>query len=227
MSQTSPISPASGPWLIVGLGNPGSEYAETRHNVGFHLIQRLSERWQIDGKQENKFKAMVGKGQYLDTSTYPAGRLPVILAQPLTYMNLSGEAVGKLMHFYKVSPERLLVIYDDAALPLGKLRLRGQGSAGGQNGMKSIIQHLRGNQEFARLRIGIGHPGDRRAMVGHVLSKFSKDEQPILDKALDNAVGAVEALVSTDLETAMTRYNGTDTAPEVPSDPVGDLPPNS
>ncbi len=187
-------------WLIAGLGNPGKEYEKTRHNIGFMVIEHLSRQTGISGKNEGKFNAMVGTGHL-------AGQ-PIILVQPLTYMNKSGEAIGKLMKFYKVAPERLLVIYDDVALPFGKLRVRPSGSAGGHNGMKSIIQHLGGNDCFPRLRIGIGE--GVAPLHHHVLSKFTPDEQNRLEELLSLSAQAVETLIQEGVEAAMNRYNGLD-----------------
>ena len=186
-------------WLIVGLGNPGKEYEQTRHNVGFMAVEKLAKDYGISGKGETKFNAIVGVGRI--------GSQPVVLAQPLTYMNLSGEATSKLLAFYKIPAEHMLVIYDDAALPFGKLRVRGSGSSGGQNGMKSIIKHLGGSEQFPRLRIGIGE-GTHAPLRDHVLSKFSKDEQPHLENVLYAAGKAVETILHEGVEPAMTRYNG-------------------
>jgi PTH1 family peptidyl-tRNA hydrolase len=188
-------------WLIVGLGNPGPQYEMTRHNVGFLAIHRLAEAFDISAKGESKFNAIVGSGTISET--------PVILAQPLTYMNLSGEAVSKITRYYNIPPEHILVIYDDAALPFGKLRIRPSGSAGGQNGMKSIIQHLSGNEQFPRLRIGIGQPKGQQGLSSHVLSKFNAEEQKVLPKVLDIVVDAAKAIVTLgDIPQAMSQFNG-------------------
>lgn len=193
-------------WLIVGLGNPGQEYAETRHNVGFMVIEKLARDNHMSAKQENKFKALVATGRL--------GGTPVTLAQPLTYMNLSGESVIKLAKFYDVPPERILVVYDDAALPFGKLRVRGSGSAGGQNGIKSIIKHLGNCQDFPRIRVGIGAPEGQRQLRDHVLSKFNKDEQVILDDVLKTSCDAVEALLKQPVDQVMSKFNGLNLAPQ-------------
>ncbi|WP_303673009.1 aminoacyl-tRNA hydrolase [Vampirovibrio chlorellavorus] len=187
-------------YLIVGLGNPGKQYEATRHNIGFMVLEALSRRAGIVGKSESRFKAVVGLGRL--------GSYPVILAQPLTYMNLSGEAVLKLMNYYDVPPERLLVIYDEAALPFGKIRVRPAGSDAGQKGVRSIIQQLGGNQQFARLRVGIGSPPPPMAMPDFVLSKFAPEEQKHLPEIIDAALDAVEAWMSVGVEETMTRYNG-------------------
>ncbi len=187
-------------WLIAGLGNPGSQYENTRHNAGFMAVRRLAKAHGIEGKGQVKFNAVVGTGSLLGT--------PVVLAQPTTFMNLSGEAVGRLLHFYQVPPQRLLVIYDDVALPLGKIRVRPRGSAGGHNGMRSIIKVLGGNEDFPRIRIGINIPAGGGGLHHHVLSRFSPDEEKILDDVLDLTVQAVETVVHQGMDEAMTRFNG-------------------
>lgn len=188
-------------WLFVGLGNPGKQYEKTRHNVGFQVIHRLAEKSGISGKGETKFRAVIGKGNW-------AGR-QIIMLQPLTYMNLSGESVRPVMDYYEIDNDHLVVIYDDKDLPFGKLRIRANGSAGSHNGMKSIIQHLGGNQNFARLRIGIGTPAhEGQALHDHVLSKFAPEEQAELDKILDTCVDALETLITKDIGAAMTSFNG-------------------
>lgn len=192
-------------WLIAGLGNPGSEYEKTRHNVGFMAIQHLAETIGITGKREGKFNAIVANGQLADR--------PVILAQPLTYMNLSGEAIGKILQYYKIPPEQMLIIYDDAALPFGKLRVRPGGSSGGQKGMKSIIQTLGGNEKFPRLRIGIGAPEGQRPLHSHVLSAFNAEEQKYLANILDESARAVRLVLEEGVETAMCRFNGMEIVP--------------
>src|SRR3984957_18164330 len=151
--------------LIVGLGNPGAKYARTRHNIGFQLMDRLAEKWCASWNAEKKFQANVARAA--------RDKSQVILAQPLTFMNASGEAVAVLAGFYRVSPERTLVAVDDADLPLGEIRLRASGSSGGHHGLESIEQHL-GTRGFARLRMGIGRTADgRREITGHVLAPFS------------------------------------------------------
>lgn len=187
-------------FLIVGLGNPGKQYEATRHNIGFMVIEALSRRAGITGKQEAKFKALVGSGRH-------AGH-QIILAQPLTYMNLSGESVIKLLNYYDLEPDRLLVIYDEAALPFGKIRVRPAGSDAGQKGVRSIIQQLGGNPNFARLRVGIGSPPAKMAMPDFVLSKFGTEEQKELPAIIDAALDAVECWMDRGVEETMTRYNG-------------------
>ncbi len=182
--------------LIVGLGNPGREYSGTRHNVGFEVIDVLSKRHHI-AVRARRNHAKVGEGTI--------GGEQVVLAKPQTFMNRSGEAVAGLARRYRIAPEDIIVIYDDVNLPLCKLRIRTRGSAGGHNGMKSIIHSL-GSEEFPRIRIGIGSP-DRRDMVDHVLSKFKRAEMPFVRDAIDRAADAVESYLSDGPEPTMNRFN--------------------
>ena len=181
--------------LIVGLGNPGKQYEETRHNVGFMLLDRLAAAsgavFQTAPKWQSHLAKVPGSG--------------TILLKPQTFMNLSGRAIQQILSFHKWSPEQMLVIYDDVALPLGTLRFREKGSAGGHNGIKSILQNL-GNDTFPRLKIGIGgsQPGE---MVGHVLGKFSPDERPLLENTLATALEAVQLARSQGIATAANRYH--------------------
>jgi PTH1 family peptidyl-tRNA hydrolase len=185
-------------YLIVGLGNPGREYRETRHNVGFMLIDRLCAGMNAKiGKVQSK--ALMGSGQY-------AGH-KVILAKPQTYMNLSGQAVSGLMRFYKVPASNFLVAYDDLDLPLGTLRMRPSGGSAGQKGIGSIIEQL-GTADFARMRIGIGRPPGQMDAAAYVLQKFTVQEQEVLDMTLDRAVKAAQVFVERGLETAMNLFNG-------------------
>lgn len=187
-------------YLIVGLGNPGKQYEATRHNVGFMAVEAFASRAGLSGKTESKFNAIVGTGKHRGHA--------LIVIQPLTFMNLSGEAVVKVLNYYEVEPERLLVIYDDVALPFGKIRMRPSGSDAGQKGMKSIIQCLGGNNQIPRLRIGIGGPPAKMAMPDYVLGKFDEEERQDLPKVLDTALDAVEYWLDNGMEPAMTRYNG-------------------
>lgn len=185
-------------YLIVGLGNPGREYRETRHNVGFMMIDRLCTGMGTKiGKVQSK--ALMGTGQY-------AGH-KVILAKPQTYMNLSGQSVSGLMRFYKVPATNFLVAYDDLDLPLGTLRMRPSGGSAGQKGIGSIIEQL-GTADFARMRIGIGRPPGQMDAAAYVLQKFTSQEQEILDMTLDRAVKAAQVFVERGLETAMNLFNG-------------------
>ncbi len=183
--------------LVVGLGNPGAKYANTRHNVGFMVVDRLARRVGI-GLTKRQCNALTALG------TISGQR--VCLAKPQTYMNLSGDAVACLARFFKVSPADLLVVYDDRDLPLGRVRLREKGSAGGQRGMESIIAAL-GTSDFPRLRIGIGRPAEVDA-VDHVLGSFSAEERPLIEAALDRAVEAVEGVLSEGVDWAMNSFNG-------------------
>jgi len=191
-----------GTYLVVGLGNPGDQYQKTRHNVGFSVVNTLGEAWQIEGKGNVKFSAVVGKGM-----VRIAGQaFSVVLAQPTTYMNLSGTAVSALARFYHIEPARILVVFDDVALPLGKVRFRGKGSAGGHNGIKSLIASL-GTDAFCRLRIGIGAPTHAGAMKHHVLSHFQPEELAMLDRLWPETVSMVETWMSSGVDEAMNRFN--------------------
>ncbi|GMV97077.1 MAG: aminoacyl-tRNA hydrolase [Phycisphaerae bacterium] len=182
--------------LAVGLGNPGGKYEGTRHNVGFRVIDELARRHGIEVSR-GRFSGLAGGGLI-------AGR-PVLLLKPGTFMNLSGRSVREALAFHKLSPADLLVVSDDLALPLGRLRLRKGGSAGGHNGLTSVIQEL-GTDQFPRLRIGIGQvPGER--MVGHVLGPFSREEEEIIGPALVLAADAVECWFADGIEQAMNRFN--------------------
>jgi PTH1 family peptidyl-tRNA hydrolase len=192
--------------LIVGLGNPGPRYAHNRHNVGYQCVERLAQKHDLPlGKI--MFKAFVTSGRI-------AG-IKVVLARPLTFMNLSGQAVGPLLRWYRIALEDLLVVYDDLDLPLGKIRLRQQGGSAGHKGLNSIIEAL-GTQAFARLRVGIGRPahGDP---PDHVLSDFAADEWIMMDAALDQAVAAVETFIASGIRVAMNSHNvpPEDAAPDV------------
>jgi peptidyl-tRNA hydrolase, PTH1 family len=188
-------------YLIAGLGNPGAQYQSTRHNIGFTVLEAFGRRLGITGKQEKRFNAIVGFGRA------PGGQ-SIVLVQPLTYMNLSGEAIVKIMQYYQIPPERLLVIYDEAALPFGRIRFRPSGSDAGQKGMRSIIQCLGGCSDFPRLRIGIGSPPPPMAMVDFVLGRFSAEEQVDLPKVIDAALDGLEDWLKTGTEAVMARYNG-------------------
>jgi len=185
--------------LIVGLGNPGGEYAKTRHNAGFLLVERLAAQWKCDWSNERKFNARIAK------TTANSGK--ILLCQPQTFMNLSGEAVAGLMDFYQVPVERLMVAVDDADLPLGGIRLRPGGSSGGHHGLESIEQHL-GTREFPRLRIGIGRKDSARQITGHVLGRFEATENALLEKVLDRVSGQVNCWLAEGLQKAMSQFNG-------------------
>ncbi len=185
--------------LIVGLGNPGAEYAKTRHNAGFALIEKLAARWKADWKNERKFSARIAKSEQ-------DGRR-VLLCQPQTFMNLSGEAVGALKNFYQLPLKQLLVAVDDADLPLGEIRLRASGSSGGHHGLESIEQHL-ATRGFARLRIGIGRADGAREITDYVLARFNADEAALMEKVLVWAADQAECWLADGMEKAMNRFNG-------------------
>lgn len=182
--------------LIIGLGNPGKEYERTRHNTGFMVLDRLSEKLNIEMTQ-SKFKGLYGKGKYKGED--------VILLKPQTYMNLSGESVRQVMDFFKINQEDILVIYDDLDMPVGKLRLRQSGSAGGHNGIKNIILHT-GSQSFNRIRVGIDRSKYIK-VVDYVLSRFTKDEQDAINQGIENASDAVIDYLDHGFNHAMNRFN--------------------
>jgi PTH1 family peptidyl-tRNA hydrolase len=184
--------------LIVGLGNPGAEYTKTRHNAGFLLVEKLAARWQLDWKNERKFNARMARAEH------PGHR--VLLCQPQTFMNASGETVGALVNFYRLPRTRVLVVVDDADLPLGEIRLRAGGSSGGHHGLESIEQHL-GSREFARLRLGIGRRDGAREITDYVLSRFDRTEAALMEKVLDRAAGQAECWLSDGIQKAM-QLNG-------------------
>jgi len=184
--------------LIVGLGNPGPEYRDTRHNVGFLVADELARRWRVPDAWREKFGAL-----HIRTM---AGEHAVLVAKPLTFMNLSGHAVAGLAGFYKIDPADVLVVTDDVALPLGRLRARPEGSAGGHNGLKSIIQHL-GTQAFPRLRIGVGRGDDRRDLVDHVLGRFEAGERETVSAAVLRAADASERFLTDGIERVMSAFN--------------------
>jgi PTH1 family peptidyl-tRNA hydrolase len=185
--------------LIVGLGNPGADYAKTRHNAGFLLVEKLAANWKSGWTNEKKFQARVARAER-------AGQ-KVLLAEPQTFMNLSGESVGALVQFYQLPLEKILVVVDDADLPLGEIRLRPAGGSGGHHGLESVAQHL-GAKNYARLRIGIGRKDEARQITGHVLGKFSAAENALLKKVLERAAGQLECWLSAGLQKAMSQFNG-------------------
>ncbi len=180
--------------LVAGLGNPGSKYAGTRHNIGFDILNQLADDYRVSFKKVSKWRAEVA--QTPDRDLY--------LLKPLTYMNRSGDSIGPFARYYKVPLESLLVVYDDKDLPLGKLRLRARGSAGGHNGMKSLIQTF-GSEDIPRLRIGIGSPlGDT---IGHVLGRFSPEELQERENAVERAVQIINHIRDNGIQSAMNAYN--------------------
>jgi PTH1 family peptidyl-tRNA hydrolase len=185
--------------LIVGLGNPGGDYTRTRHNAGFMVVGALAERWRASWSLEKKFNAQVARYQR------NAGR--VLLCQPQTYMNSSGEAVGAVMAFFQVPLDRLLVVVDDADLPLGEIRMRPGGGSGGHHGLESIESRL-GSQEYARLRVGIGRREGERQITGFVLGRFSSTETALVDKVITRAVEQTECWLDSGIQKAMSQFNG-------------------
>ena len=181
--------------LVVGLGNPGPQYRDTRHNVGFWVLDELALRWHVQDAWRERDEALYVK--------QPGGS---VLAKPLTFMNLSGFAVSRLRQFFQVETPDILVIVDEVALPLGRLRARARGSAGGHNGLKSVIEQL-GTTEFARLRIGVGRGDQRRDLADHVLSTFDRDEQDTIRAATLRAADAAEMFISGGIERVMNTFN--------------------
>lgn len=186
-------------YLIVGLGNPGREYRANRHNAGFMLLDRFVERHKWLGFTKRQGKALITTGQL--------GQASLVLAKPQTYMNLSGEAVSPLVHFFNLPLDHLLVCFDDIDLPVGTLRLRAEGGSAGHNGLSSIIEQL-GTEAFPRLRLGVGRPPGSKAAANYVLRDFRGDDLEIMNLALDRAVEAVECFVKEGIVTAMNRFNG-------------------
>jgi PTH1 family peptidyl-tRNA hydrolase len=192
-------------WLVVGLGNPGEKYAGTRHNIGFMSLDRLAEEHHFAfARSRNKSKTAEGRieGKH------------VVLAKPQTFMNLSGEAVGKLVRKYGVKPDRLIVVHDELDLPLGKIRIRQGGSSAGHKGIISIVEHT-GTEEFIRLRVGIGRPDaegktERDDVIDHVLSDLSPEERATIDRVIQKVGEAVLCILTDGLVAAMNRYNGLD-----------------
>lgn len=184
--------------MIVGLGNPGKQYENTRHNIGFMALDRLADSYGVSWSQETKFQAKVASAM-VDGEK-------ILLVKPMTYMNESGQAVEKMSQYYKIDPDNVLIIYDDLDLPTGKLRLRQSGSAGGHNGIKSIISHL-GTSKFKRIRTGIDRP-DKQSVVDYVLGELRRDEQDKLSSSFDYIQSAVDLwLQSDDFNQVMNRFN--------------------
>ena len=184
--------------MFAGLGNPGAEYAATRHNVGFMLADALAARWNASGWR-TKQDALVSEARL--------GAEKILLVKPLTYMNESGRAVGPLLSWYKLAPEDLIVAHDDMDLPVGTIRLRKKGSAGGHNGMKSILYHVQ-DENFPRVRIGVGHPvHGRDQVIRHVLSPFSAEDAQKIREAIEYLLPAVECIIAEGIDLAMNKYN--------------------
>ena len=191
--------------LIVGLGNPGPEYEKTRHNVGWQVIDAFAKKFRIDVTKHEK-NALTGTGRAAGGS--------VMVAKPLTYMNLSGDAVRLLLNAYLESPQDMIVVYDDIDLPTGKLRIRANGSSGTHNGMRSIISTIQ-TENFPRLRVGIGQQSEGR-LRDYVLDEFAPDEMPLIDRAIERSVDALLMFVRGDLKRAMNQFNKDDVLPSAP-----------
>src|SRR6185312_6521303 len=186
-------------FLVVGLGNPGAEYAKTRHNAGFLLVEKLAGRWKANWALEKKFNARIAKAEQDERR--------VLLCEPQTFMNSSGETVGPLVGFYRVPLKHLLVAVDDADLPFGEIRLRPGGSSGGHHGLESIEKHV-GTREFARLRIGIGRKDGAREITDYVLGRFSAAEMDLAEKVLAAAADQTEVWLKAGIQKAMSQFNG-------------------
>ena len=186
-------------YLIVGLGNPGAEYARTRHNAGFQVAERLAGRWQASWAYEKKFNARLARAER-------SGRR-ALLCEPQTYMNSSGEAVAAVVAFYRVPLTQVLIVVDDADLPLGEIRLRPAGGSGGHHGLESVEQHL-GERTFARLRMGIGRQDGAREITGYVLGKFSSTEAALAARVVAVAADQAETWLDAGIQKAMNQFNG-------------------
>ena len=184
--------------LIVGLGNPGREYETTRHNVGFLWVDELAREQKLGFKSESKFHGLTVRGQLHGHE--------VLLLKPQTFMNASGRSVGALVQFYKIEPAEMLVVHDELDLPPGVARLKMGGGHGGHNGLKDIIAHL-GSRDFWRLRIGIGHPGDRAEVVNYVLNDPRREERELMDEAMQKAQGIAHLVIEGKMEAAMLKLH--------------------
>lgn len=183
--------------VIVGLGNPGDRYRNTRHNVGFHCVDLMARRWGIDVK-ERRAKAVLGRGRF--------GERDVVLAKPRTFMNRSGEAINYLVARFGVKPADIVVIYDEMDLPVGRIRIRPGGSPAGHNGIRSIIGEIH-TQNFPRVRVGIGQPDMKGGQVSHVLNRFTDEEAPEIGDAIQRVADAMECLLEENITVAMNRFN--------------------
>ena len=196
------------PQLIVGLGNPEPKYDRTRHNIGFEFVDELSTVWGISLSKNQRFNGLYGEGRS------PFGKIRLL--KPLTYMNRSGQSIRAVVDWYKLEPEAVLVVYDDMDLPLGRLRLRASGSAGGHNGIKSAIAHL-GPKNFPRLRLGIGKPRHFQGeTVSHVLGRFAPDEQGTVQKVMKLSLDATEMALKSGIAKSMSLFNNQNVGPEPP-----------
>ena len=186
--------------VIAGLGNPGAEYANTPHSIGFEVVDAVAQGIGASWKGSSSFKGELAAGML--------GGMKVLLVKPQTYMNLSGDCIAPVLKYHNSTIQDLLVVSDDIDLPVGRMRIRKGGGAGGHNGLKSVIERT-GSQDFARLRIGVGRdPQSRSNVIGHVLGKFSQDDRKVMDEVVAEAAAAVGAIENENLETAMNRYNG-------------------
>lgn len=183
--------------IIIGLGNPGKEYETTRHNVGFIAVDHLAASLGLDVRK-NKFQALFGEGTYKGEK--------IVLVKPLTYMNLSGQSVRQVLDWYKPDGNEWTVVYDDMDLPVGTVRLRTKGSAGGHNGIKSIIANV-GSQEFLRIKIGVGRPETGVTVVDHVLSSFRKEQRPLVEESIKRTTSALHTFIQENFQAAMNKHN--------------------
>lgn len=184
-------------YLIVGLGNPEADYSKTRHNMGFNVINKLAKQYEIEVTKK-KFKGLYGVGTIENEKVY--------LLKPQTYMNLSGESIREIMDFYKISPEEIIIIYDDMDIEPGNIKIRKSGSAGGHNGMKSVIEHLN-TQTFTRIRVGIGAPKNREDSINYVIGAMNKEDEEKLDKATTIAKDAIIEIIKNGVDKAMNKFN--------------------
>lgn len=197
------------PWMIVGLGNPGPKYQNTRHNIGFMVLDAFAHRHLFSFSENKRAKAWVGTVK-LNTPEPTT----LIGVKPLTYMNLSGQAVASLSAYYNIPPEHILVVVDDVALPVGKLRVRPKGTHGGQNGLKSIIQSLGNTNEFPRLRLGIGSPHPNQPLEKYVLETFRSEALTTITQVIEASIDCIETIIGHGVESAMSQYNGLNFSPE-------------
>jgi PTH1 family peptidyl-tRNA hydrolase len=198
LTELTVLDVTESPALVVGLGNPGPEYADHRHNIGFQVVEALARSHGLTFSRRKEIKAHVAEGR-------PDGRA-VLLAKPQTYMNLSGRSVGRLQRTYGIPPAQILIVYDDLDLPLGRLRMRPEGGSGGHKGMRSIIDVL-GTQAFPRLRVGVDRPPGRMDPAEYVLRPFGEEEQELLDEVLERAVAAIECWLVDGIVAAMDKFN--------------------
>lgn len=200
--------------LIAGLGNPGEEYRGTRHNVGFEVVDATARRWAL------AFRSARADALLANSPAVPGGRGPILLAKPQTYMNRSGFAVGALLRYYRIELDDLLVVTEDVNLPLGRLRARRQGSSGGHNGLRSIIDSGAG-ERFARLRVGVGRGDPRQKLTGRVLSQFNRSERPVMDDVVQRAADAVEMFAEVGIGPVMNTFNRREADEPGPADGAG------